>query len=296
MSAYALPGSIFPPSGGSCSSQLNRKSVFSPTPTQLGGKEKKGAVGHFSLENLLAMTTNDDIKDDQRDERCPQETQEVGIAVKEAKIDPVRLVQAVASGDHKCSCSHKAPVTEFLSCCQRTPHEDAIQFELSISYNGRSYSATRTLPRLVQLRNDLVREVNARRKRLHRRRMRWNGKINDNNDDTVATVDDYNDEGEVDLLIPEIPECNTDNVAVSGGGFAGRGFAMLQALLGPYCPAIERWLQHVTVLVPPTSSPSLTNFLWEPVSGDIKCGVIMRASPSLECIMEDSDSEEESEE
>lgn len=41
--------------------------------------------------------------------------------------------------------------------------EDAIRFELSISYAGRKYSATRTLNRLVRLRQDLMREIEDRR-------------------------------------------------------------------------------------------------------------------------------------
>lgn len=41
--------------------------------------------------------------------------------------------------------------------------EDAIRFELSISYAGRKYSATRTLNRLVRLRQDLMREIDDRR-------------------------------------------------------------------------------------------------------------------------------------
>lgn len=289
MSAYALPGCLFPPLG-SCSTQTNVCTSKLLHHFSEVVKEKNGSIGHFSLDNVLAMTPSpqDDIhtKEEEK-EKCPTE---VGIAVKEAKLDPVRLVQAVT----KSGSNNDANKRNASSC---SPHQDAIQFELSISFNGRSYCATRTLPRLVELRNDLIRELNARRKRLQGRRMRWNAKSSSDND-TVTSIDDEEEE-DVDVIIPEIPECNTENVSANGGGVAGRGFAgfaMLQALLGPYCPAIERWLQNVMDLVPPMSSPSLSNFLWEPVSGDIssKCGgSVMRASPSLECIAEDLDSEEE---
>lgn len=245
---------------------------------------------------MLALTTptEEDIKKEQRE--APVST-EVGIEVKEAKIDPVRLVRAVTTCKGESDSLYRNKNRDLnesqpAHCGPSTPHEDAIQFELSISFNGRSYSATRTLPRIMELRKDLIRELNTRRKRLQHRRMRWNSKHQDDDDDTVATVDD--EEEDWDVFIPEIPECNTESVAVNGGGVAGRGFAMLQALLGPYCPAIERWLQNVMDLVPPTNSPSLSNFLWEPVSADIgsRCGM-MRTSSSLECIAETEDDCEE---
>jgi hypothetical protein len=50
------------------------------------------------------------------------------------------------------------------------PHKEAIQFELSTIFNGRTYSATRTLPTIVQLRNDLIAEINNRRNALRARR------------------------------------------------------------------------------------------------------------------------------
>jgi len=297
MSAYALPGSIFPSPGGACSSHPNLMNTCTSRPLHhfSEAKEKKGGIGHFSLEEALSLTADDDIKEEEREGDYPAE---FGIAVKEAKIDPVRLVQAVSAGKkHAASLARKKTRdlddTQPAQGSRRTPHEDAIQFELSISFNGRSYSATRTLPRIMELRNDLIRELNSRRKRLQSRRMRWNPKAQDDDDDTVATV--YEEE-DIDVVIPEIPECDTENVAVNGGGVAGRGFAMLQALLGPYCPAIERWLLNVMDLVPPTDSPSLSRFLWEPVSVDIgsRCGM-MRSLSSLECIAEDAGSEEESE-
>ena len=43
------------------------------------------------------------------------------------------------------------------------PHDEAIEFELSISFNGRKYTATRTMQCIVQLRNDLIREMNSRK-------------------------------------------------------------------------------------------------------------------------------------
>lgn len=283
MSAYAL----FPPVVGSCSSQPNHMNscVSSPSYHFSEEKQKSGGIGHFSLASVLSIPTEQAGKEEIVAHTCSTEVPEYKptCTVKEAKIDPVRLVQAVTAGSkigkREAESSH---------CEQRRPNEDAIQFELSISFNGRSYSATRTLPRIMELRRDLIRELSCRRKRLQNRRMRWSSLTNVNDYDGAMT----NADNEEDIFIPEIPKCDTDSVAVQGG-VAGRGFAMLQALLGPYCPAIERWLQNVMDLVPPTTSSSLSAFLWEPVSVDngSRCGM-MRSSSSLERIAEDVDSEE----
>lgn len=296
MSAYALPGSFFPPLGGSCASQGNLINVCNSSPLHHFSEEKeKGRIGHFSLESVLSMTTKEAINEkEQREDICPTE---VGIAVKRAKIDPVRLVQAVTTTSNnridKRSRVNNQDLKETWSReCEREVHEDAIQFELSISFNGRSYCATRSLPCIMELRNDLIRELSSRRKILQSRRLRWSSKTQDIDDKNLVALEDEDDN--CDVCIPEIPECDTNNIAVTGG-VAGRGFAMLQALLGPYCPEIERWLQNVMSLVPPTTSPSLSNFLWEPVSADIgsRSGM-MRSSSSLECIAEDANSEDES--
>ena len=294
MSAYALPGSVFPPIRGSCTSQDNR--VNSRNCRTLHHyrecKEKKGSIGHFSLDSVVTVKAEESLNEaEYQEDLTPTE---VGIAVKKATIDPVRLVQAVTNARSRTTTqdlNEKEP-TE----CGRKVHEDAIQFELSISFNGRSYCATRTLPRIMELRNDLIREINSRRKRLQTQsqRLLWNAKTKDSNGEYLE-VSKGEEERSCNVCIPEIPEWrDTDSVAVNGGGGVARGFAMLQALLGPYCPAIEGWLQSVMDLVPPTSSPSLSNFLWEPVSADIGSRTgMMRSASSLECIAEDVDSEED---
>lgn len=301
MSAYALPGSVFPPIGSSCSSHDKRVNSRNCRSLQhyRECKEKKGSIGrHFSLEPV-----------EREEEHLPEEKYhedlfpaEVDIAVKKATIDPVRLVQAVTTGcktrvDERSRTTNTQDLNEKEATeGARKIHEDAIQFELSISFNGRSYGATRTLPRIMELRNDLIQEMNSRRKRLQTQRLLWNAKTKDNDGESLEVSKDE-EERSYDVCIPEIPQCITNSVAVnSGAGVGGRGFAMLQALLGPYCPAIERWLQNVMDLVPPASSASLSNFLWEPVSADIGSRTgMMRSSSSLQCIAEDVDWEEDAE-
>jgi hypothetical protein len=280
MSAYALPGS-FPPMG--CSSYDKQTNVCAASrPLHHFGdmKAKNGGIGYETdpLQSYTTMKHSDGVA-----EKCPMGTRaaEVGIAVTEAKIDPVRLVQALTSlPDASRSWKNGSSLDKQH---KNAPHEDAIQFELTIKFNGRTYCATRTLPRIMELRNDLIREINTRRQRLQSKRMRWQFRS-------------ANEEEDVDVTIPELPECDNERVAV--GGVAGRGFAMLQALLRPYCPAMERWFRNVTDLIPPNSSPSLTNFLWEPVSVDVerkddsRMGRLTHSS-SLECIEEDDAAEEE---
>jgi len=207
---------------------------------------------------------------------------EVGISVKEAKIDPVRLVKSLASKSRSQDSSSNPPPEirlEQTNCASGDdPHTEAIQFELSISFNGRTYTATRTLPRIIQLRNDLISEINARRKALRGKRIGLfkkrsikslglvdidGGSAIDDDEMTVESVDVE----EEDVSIPEIPDYYSGEERA--GSFAGKGFTLLHALLRSYCPAMEGWLRKVTDLMPPMDSPSLSKFLWEPVSGEV---------------------------
>jgi hypothetical protein len=249
---------------------------------------KKGSIGYDAGPSECYSTKHSDgVAKERAEGAC---STEVGIAVTEAKIDPVRLVQALTGSTSFSDASRSWKNGSSLDKqSKNSPHEDAIQFELSIKFNGRTYSATRTLPRIVELRNDLIRELNSRRQILQSRRLRWQFR--------QSTTEEEGDD-DLDVTIPELPECDTDRVAV--GSVAGRGFAMLQALLRPYCPAMERWLRNVMDLVPPNSSPSLTNFLWEPVSVGVERKDDsnlrrLKQSSSLECIAEDDGAEEECE-
>ena len=81
------------------------------------------------------------------------------------KSDKPRL--RFTDGNYDIQSSHR-PKSSSSSCSSSTSSlhshpEDAIRFELSISYAGRKYSATRTLNRLVRLRQDLMREIEDRR-------------------------------------------------------------------------------------------------------------------------------------
>jgi hypothetical protein len=181
-----------------------------------------------------------------------------------------------------------------------TPHDEAIEFELSISLHGRKYTAKRTLQCIVKLRDDLIREMNHRKQWLTRQQQQqrktssssvlhreW--MITANREDN----NDYN-EGEDDgkfVQIPEIPPLTmtpgddkdrpAGSLMVGGMGFVGRGFTMLHAMVTSYVPVMEHWLKNIILLVP-QDSECLLNFLWEPASSSLNedFGSILEASNS----------------
>jgi hypothetical protein len=256
MSAYALPG-LFPPI------ELEKPNICSSS--------SSGGSGSFSVSTAL----HERLSPGNVPEVISKEAK-FGIAVKEAKLDPVRLVQSITGTSR--------PQTS--QCSKGNSHEDAIEFELSISFNGRKYTAMRSMLTIVQLRNDLVREMNFRKQWLHTRRHH--------------SQNDKDEDGDT-IQIPEIPPMTDEE---GSGGFVGRGFTMLHAVLSSYCPSMERWLRSVTAIVP-QDSESLTNFLWEPLSkeGAINFGQSYSSLKSLSSISElkgyglveeDEDSEDES--
>jgi hypothetical protein len=264
MSAYALPG-LFPPI------------EFEQPTADISSSSSSGGSGSFSVSAAL----HERVSPENVSEVTSKEAK-FGIAVKEAKLDPVRLVQSITG-----------PSRPQRSLCSKgNPHEDAIEFELSISFNGRKYTAMRSMQCIVQLRYDLIREMNFQKQWLHTRRQH---------------SQDAEDEDGDTIQIPEIPPMTDEE---GSGGFVGRGFTMLHAVLSSYCPAMERWLRSVTTIVP-EDSESLTNFLWEPLSkeGAINFNHSYSSLKSLSSIpefkgyglveededSEDEDSEDESE-
>lgn len=144
----------------------------------------------------------------------------------------------------------------------RTSEEDpsAIEFEMEISYQGRTYTATRAFSLFVKLRNDLLRELNL-----------------DGGEDFVRHGMHYRRGqrcrqrktgiGCQEQSVPELPrvsreENSHESFALSG--VAKSGFALLRATANMYIPEMEKWLFEVANAFP--CSQSLSTFLWEPVS------------------------------
>jgi hypothetical protein len=229
-----------------------------------------------------------------------------GIQVRKGKIDPVRLVQCVTqsprsqSQPSKKSHSRRRNSKERLSDSAQSSqknrnatgdkeassadssHDEAIEFELSISFNGRKYTAMRTMQCIVQLRDDLISEMNNKKRWLQMR----------SSENSFNTADDDDDKY---VQIPEIPP-------ISGPGFMGRGFTMLHAMVTSYVPAMEGWLDSVMAIVP-QDSECLMNFLWEPLPNDLpppdftfkSCGSLapLGSIKELEYNTDDSESEDE---
>lgn len=155
-------------------------------------------------------------------------------------------------------------------------HDDAIQFELCISFNGRKYNATRHLPSFIKLRNDLMAELSNIKASRERRNKRQNY-------DTYSLDKEYSF-SEEDVVIPELPIGAGKKSGARGEleamvGMVGSGFRGLQATVGSYKPQMESWIQAVAALVP--SSPTLANFLWEPLgNGKKNCEESMRTEKS----------------
>jgi hypothetical protein len=300
MSAYAMPGLLPPLAGFTCMDRKENK-----VDSNLSHSYQFQMRNFIPLKSPLqfkpicfsaispSSLNNDTLSTDSESEHYPilktTRFREVGISVKDAKLDLARFIKSLKAASSYGAVKRVKPIpihvpiqskiTDFSSH-DNDPHKEAIQFELNISFNGRTYNATRTLPNLVQLRHDLISEIKNRRKALRSRR--WmptrsllsdldyamDEKSMDADDDTVVSSldDDDDDDDEYLVCIPELPEYYLSDDTKSTGGFAGRGFTFLHALLRSYCPVIEGWLRKVTDLVPPNNSPSLSRFLWEPIS------------------------------
>lgn len=162
--------------------------------------------------------------------------------------------------------------TQHQSLDEKSSEEDpaAIQFELAISIQGRKYTATRAFSTFVKLRNDLLRESGDGVEGSHvggsNRRLRQYRKTLKSNSDEGGTS--RNNDGESPpSSVPELPTVTPENAGHDGfafTGFARSGFALLQATARLYCPEMEKWLRHVVDAFP--YSPSLSQFLWEPLA------------------------------
>jgi hypothetical protein len=269
MSIYALPGALHELISSSRSLSAAKS----------GGREMRVEVGEASSSSTSSSFTasnplhrrpslGSDSSDHSASSCCSSNARNAGangnvkIAVKEAKIDPERLIRSLSSSSSDAkkaaaakqqgSSAEEASTNGSTRECD--PHEDAIKFEINVSFNGREYTATRTLPRILQFRCDLIEEFRARRKWRERRRKRKEADV-----PQMAKVKDISDDEEEDTSIPELPRLAED-------GAQCNGFTMLNALLRPYGSGVERWLRKVLDIVP-HDSQCLTQFLWEPLSG-----------------------------
>ena len=173
---------------------------------------------------------------------------------------------------------------------------DAIQFTLSLELNGRKYTAKRSLQQFMNLRKELIFELNkyynigndnctsvsfSSRKRgggtssssltgshHHRRRHHhhhYNNNSIINNKRTKQGQHDNKKQNHEQqqgrqerIIIPELPPIGNNHKNIIINGFTG-----LQVAVAKACPLMEWWLRSIAKLVP--FSSSLDSFLWEPL-------------------------------
>lgn len=195
---------------------------------------------------------------------------DLDIAVMSANVDCKRYI-AATSGKRQ----HSVPPRSACSNKSRTwlqhdssAWEEAVEFEISITLNGRTYTRRRSFPRIVRLRNELIKEVRNRQKN-HPGRF---GVLRSFLFDGASS----NEQGKIqEKLTPEQQKPKENEVLFDddNGEYSttnlcdvqGLSLTKMQSTLnGRYCPAIETWLQSVSSeIVDPHTSPTLTEFLKE---------------------------------
>jgi len=216
------------------------------------------------LSDLTSLSSSSALKEqlEEKKTEADEARAEVHIVVQEAKIDPARYVQSLTSSSSSSSKKkiakngavgsrlqdRRRPRSGAEAVMNVTPQEESTQFELRIAFSGRTYTAVRSLPSILRLRQDLVSELECQQQQQNSSGRGPGGAC----------------------IIPEVPRRQDDAASSSYGsvcadGVVGRGFSFLQAVIRSYTPALEGWLRQVTSLVPPKDSPSLMQFLWEPL-------------------------------
>ncbi len=298
MSAYAL--GLFPPieslsESGDSSSSSENVSI-----------NRNGPL-HLQENNESCCTNNNYGCNHDDEEGNSSASSNIGcilnsaaIAVKEAKIDPVRWIEyvtgsrpqqyarqigktlrkRVTSSNHggtnrtnydSASGGSKGRNGNCGSSCNsksKSQQNEAIEFELSITFKGRRYTAKRTMQCIMQLRDDLIREMNRRSQWLTEKQdlsASFHSRLRFNESSYFDATHTEDKNQSYAVQIPEIPPFTSDHHHSGDTGFVGKGFTMLHAMVKSYVPLMESWLKTVMEVVP-QDSECFMNFLWEPSS------------------------------
>lgn len=187
---------------------------------------------------------------------------DIDIAVKSANVDCKRYIAATSKSRRR---SRLASVPSEKSKNDSSLWEEAVEFEISISFNGYTYTRSRSFPRIVRLRNEIAKEIGSRKKKCSTARFPVIRSLVDDAASTCITSGYY---GQQKQHKPN--HLNDDIATVSLCDVMGLSLTMMQsALNGRSCPAIETWLQSVSSeLIDPRASPSLTDFLKEDTASE----------------------------
>lgn len=151
--------------------------------------------------------------------------------------------------------------------------DDAVRFKLSINFNGRKYTASRSLENFVKLRRNLVKELIF---------LNSNSDIGNRDNRLNHNLKKHLIYPKAGLVLPELPECNQTNRGISG-------FTKMQSLLSCYyCPLMECWLKQVMNTMDVDTSSSLNNFLWEPIRDEDSITSMNSSSTSSSSVQSNS--------
>lgn len=303
MSAYAL--GLFPPIDSlSESSSSGTKTIGDSSGSNENASSDRNGPLHLQDNNEERYSSNNKYGNNHDDdEGNSSASSNIGcilnsaaIAVKEAKIDPVRWIEYVTGSspqqyahqigktlrkrvsssnygstnrtNYDSSSGLKGRNGNGGSSCNsksKSQQNEAIEFELSITFNGRKYTAKRTMQCIMQLRDDLIREMNRRSQWLTEKQDLSTSfhSIRFNEASYFDTTHNKEKNHSYEVQIPEIPPFTNDHHHSGDTGFVGKGFTMLHAMVKSYVPLMERWLKSVMEVVP-QDSECFMNFLWEP--------------------------------
>ena len=150
------------------------------------------------------------------------------ISVQDVKIDPERLVKSLTSTKRPDpSTTHSTGMPAVQSDFTCIPHEQAVEFVLSVSFNGRQYSTTRSMRRIFQFRKSLLEEVQNYEQWISQKLLRRKQRQEITKNDKLKTDDDLQLViGEANTRTLQIPPLPTllDSSPLSDGIFV-RGFA-----------------------------------------------------------------------
>jgi hypothetical protein len=273
MSLYALPGPLYAPlhrtqEPGNPSPGMKHRILVDISQVEIDtiGMKRLSLSGDATAgisESTLAATKHD---------------QHLKIQIKEARIDFHKLVRpSSARGAQKSLLTCRTPRSGRLQCRrlqkiqaeQLDSYESALEFELVISFVGRTYSTKRSLQQIAQLRQDLVQDLQVQQQWTERRNRKTS--LDDSSSCTsqdCSLASSTTNESSISstcsrVVIPDLPRMSDEIMGVYGWGFV-----QMCGMLHSYRPALERWFHRIIANVS-EHSPALSHFLWEPLSA--KC-------------------------
>lgn len=248
-----------------------------PTLQKLPGLESKTRDGDNAMSNVFDDETKNTIITTSNS--SINSNNDIGIAVKSANVDCKRLIAATARNrrrprltkhivDDNNYIGDRVTTNSDKDNSSSSAWEEAVQFEISITLNDRTYTRSRSFPRIVRLRNELVKEVKNRRRNHPGRFGVLRSLVYGVAGSSSESCSSVNSDEQQRM---EYEEVSTDNLCDVKNMSITR---MQSTLNGRYCPAIEIWLQSVlsSELIDPHTSPSLADFLKEDSISDMGAG------------------------